>query len=96
MVEFVFVKCGPSGFDFCTSLHLSAFSLDRGLGKVRGMEVEMGLEALTNVGRIARMICLERGIVGSLARKFTLASRVYLEIEVTSTLLEVGYTVSCP
>lgn len=32
------------------------------------MEVEMGLEALTMVGRTARMICLEIGIVGALAR----------------------------
>lgn len=50
------------GLDFCDSLQSGAVSLEGGLGKVRGREVERGREAETR-GRVERTICLKRDIL---------------------------------
>ena len=48
--------------DFCISRHSGAVSLEGGLGKVRGREVEIGLE-MTKAGRLERRACLRKDIV---------------------------------
>lgn len=45
IVELVFVMWGPVGLDFCSSRHSEAVSFERGFGKVRGTEVDRGLNA---------------------------------------------------
>jgi hypothetical protein len=90
--------------DFCASLQSSAFSLGRGFGKGQGMEVDKVLGALTKVGRIARMICLERGIVKLLVRRRpsdvddrqnSQGQIQCIGVKVTSTF-RICYSVSCP
>lgn len=71
IVELVLVMWGPSGFDFCDSLQSAAPSLEWGFGKVRGIEVEMGLEALGKSGRAERKACLKIGILGGSAGSIT-------------------------
>ena len=50
--------------DFCSSLHSGAVSLECGLGNLRGIDVEIGLEA-ENIGRMDRIADLKEVIVSS-------------------------------
>jgi len=70
--------------DFCALLQSAVFSLGSGFGDVRGTEVERGLEAVAKMRRAEHMVCLNKDIVGALAKRafLDLGSRRGLKLQV--------------